>query len=433
MTGDNKTDSSKALENDIQEEEKKQDEAKRSNPSPSLTQEIDKNKPKLFVSFKPQTAIIADNKKEQDSDDCKLSNPPSSASASASASGPLNMDENSYPLEMTSHFRSAKINYPNTPLLVMKLREANEEKAAALRDLARLESKFEQRIHQDENLVNNTRVIKNGALAMLICIAERKVNRAMMRNAWKTWNKNAGVVEADHDKKEGMTMTPSRKRRRHGLDHLDLELSQPRLISQNFMKDTSSKNMFIDVSGPVMMADSIRDTSNATSIASSRKNRTHRAMFHFRSPVPNHSKNTSTIPKQFLQKAFDAVASEYSSSLAHYTIRVPTDEQKYYDADADVMNLETYKEVVDPNHPETFEIRATILADDSVLIIYGEKNVRHLRQDREEITELKHEETNEPLGIVSYVDCDGIEMEYALGKLVLSFYSYCYPMFNTLF
>ena len=297
----------------------------------------------------------------------------------------------------------------NTRRLVLQLREANEEKSAALRDVARLESELESRIRQeitqqsggvgsDGKKVQQS-TVKSGALAMLICNTGRRVEKAIMRNAWHTWKKD--VFGEIYDK-DNSGITPSRKR---ALDKMD-------------PKSPSNLSFFMggetDVNG-VDLDSNDHNNSNHRG-----KNKPQRNIF--RSPVPKHAHEISSIPKQYLQEAFAAVVAEYSSSLAHYVIRTPTASSSKESDKFNVMPRDVYDEVVDPNLPESLEIRAHITADDSVLIVYGENSVRHVKNGSEEIVrEVENVDEMGSLGIVSFIDYDGIEKEYVMGKFFKMF------------
>jgi hypothetical protein len=73
------------------------------------------------------------------------------------------------------------------------------------------------------------------------------------------------------------------------------------------------------------------------------------------------------------------------------------------------MPQDVYNEVIDPGIPETLEIRANFSVDKSVLIVYGEMSIRHIKKDVKIIQEVENVDDSGLLGYVPYIDCDGIE------------------------
>ena len=273
----------------------------------------------------------------------------------------------------------------NTRRLVLQLREANEEKSEALRNVARLQMELEGRIRKDlERIEHSTskslqspsekNLARSGALAMLICITDRKAERAMLRHAWNCWKKEISIAHEDNNL----------------LTNTALGMGSPTTFSSNTNKNIPRISLS-QTKGALI-------TSPLSPIPRP-------------SPAPNHTINISTIGKKYLKDAFKVVAKEYKSSLATYNIRLPTENGFY-----SVMPQDVYEEVVDPNIPETLEIRANIFADDSILILYGEMSCRHINKDGLEMREIEIVHDHGMLGIIPYIDCDGIESEYLLGK-----------------
>jgi len=318
----------------------------------------------------------------------------------------------------------------NTRRLVLQLREANEEKSAALRDVARLESELENRIRKEsspmpagpstdrKHMNDQKSSARSGALAMLICIIERRVEKGNIRYAWKKWK---GDIFQDQEEQQ---MSPSRTRE-DSFDPIPYTAS-PTVYSSGGVKTPLNTNRLQSVPKSTNLTN-IHEHNVASVITTPMSTSSSRRYRHIlRSPLPSRPTNIASIPKGFLDQAYESVPKEFSSSMGQYIIRTPevplsssllSPSSSYLSKDIySVMPQDVYDEVIDPGIPETLEIRANISVDESVLIVYGEMSIRHIKKDGKIIREVENVDDFGLLGYVPYIDCDGIENEYSLGK-----------------
>jgi hypothetical protein len=150
-------------------------------------------------------------------------------------------------------------------------------------------------------------------------------------------------------------------------------------------------------------------------------------------PATPHPKQAITIDPQFLEQATEAVEYKFESDEteeddggvpgAVFVVRRPFD---YASSDRDLwfaageMSAKMYAHKATVHNVATIEVAVQIPADDSILLLYNEADVRH--QNAVQGVWNKYGEFVEggpPLGNVSYIDTDANEKEYSLDDLVI--------------
>lgn len=150
--------------------------------------------------------------------------------------------------------------------------------------------------------------------------------------------------------------------------------------------------------------------------------------------APNEKKVRSTpLPKgdkleiKYIIDAAMIISNEYETELVNYIVRAPGCKQKFnYDF---FSSEESYRDMFDIDNSESIEILALIEADGSVFALVG-KDACHgkLAGDQESETEWSVykniEESERALPSTTYIDMEGNEREYWLGKLMFDFLSF---------
>ena len=137
---------------------------------------------------------------------------------------------------------------------------------------------------------------------------------------------------------------------------------------------------------------------------------------------------SSDPERDLLMKAAESIPHEFVSDLATYYVRVPYVSSQPDDAatpgSSDPWELHGvaassrfYADVADVNRPATVEVMARIVSDGSVAVLHEACSFRHETAGGNGSNDFRNVDAMDgPLGCVMYIDVDGTEREYWLGK-----------------
>lgn len=132
-------------------------------------------------------------------------------------------------------------------------------------------------------------------------------------------------------------------------------------------------------------------------------------------PLPKGDK----LESNYIIDAAAIISNEYETELVNYIVRAPGCKQKFeYDF---FSSEESYRDLFDIDNSDSIEVLAQIEADGSVFALVG-KDARHGKLAGEQEGEKEWsvykniEESERMLGNVTYIDMEGNEREYWLGK-----------------
>lgn len=130
-----------------------------------------------------------------------------------------------------------------------------------------------------------------------------------------------------------------------------------------------------------------------------------------------------------LVKAAESIPHEFVSDLATYYVRVPyvptqpegaatPGSSDPWELHGVVASSRFYADVADANRASTIEVMARIVSDGSVAVLHDACSLRHDTAGGNGSNDFRNVDTMDgPLGCVMYIDVDGTEREYWLGKL----------------